>query len=446
VWPGPSAFLSRVAHPWPSVREVLSIVRAHWSAIKTGYVGALTLYALIAPSFVHGAANAGFVVGLLALVPAVVISRHVVLRYRVPREAVLMDPSASSRRAQQVELASAEEEGFDPWWRSSPFETRWFEDFFAFWWKETTVPCQGVSIVRDQGSLGADDYVGIPDADVVPRFPARKKAVLVRMSPFFTDVDRRLHCATADWELTKWVDHHIHEFQRDNPTVSVFGVDGRLPHPGLICVHTIVSTADGWILFSLRSERTDYFPRSWSTTFEEQVEAGATATAAQQDLTVFDTIQRGLKEEFGDGLAQRGLTATCLAVGREHIVDEERGVLSCAVLAAARLDAPLRMVWESLSAPGQVEDIGEHAGWMACRFGTQADVNLLLKMMHPRRKVGLGPALVKDHARLGVDVSVHPDSSRDIWAPSGFGWHPTSRPRLYLWSRWAVRERILKPR
>ena len=106
------------------------------------------------------------------------------------------------------------------------------------------MPCDGVLIALDQGVLGANDYHGIPADDVVPRIPHRKKAVLVRMSPFFSDTERDLHCATVDWELTKWVDHHIREFQEANPTVSAFGIEDRLVFPGLLCIHTVLSTAD----------------------------------------------------------------------------------------------------------------------------------------------------------------------------------------------------------
>jgi hypothetical protein len=51
---------------------------------------------------------------------------------------------------------------------------------------------------------------------------------------------------------------------------------------------------------------------------------------------------------------------------------------------------------------------------------------------------------VRDHPKLGVEVQVHPSSNRAIFAPAGFGWHPTSRARLFLWSEWATREGMLK--
>jgi hypothetical protein len=82
------------------------------------------LYALIAPSFVRGASNVAFIVGLLVLVPLAVVGRHRLVRRLAPVHGLPMDPSAKSSRAKQFELEKAAAEGFDPWWDIASSQTR----------------------------------------------------------------------------------------------------------------------------------------------------------------------------------------------------------------------------------------------------------------------------------------------------------------------------------
>lgn len=428
---------SCIRYPLP----MQSLWRAHWSTVKTGYVGALTLYALIAPAFVHSAINAALVLAILVLVPGAVLARYAVsLRQLRRREPWVGEPSYPSRRAINDELRRDDGSSRTVWWDRA--EGKWFDEFFAFWWKVTTVPCESITLVVDERPLTVAQYEGIPPNAVTPAKPERKKAALVRLSPFLSDSDRQIHCAPIDWEFTQWVGHHLPEFEHANPQATVFGVSDQIPFPGLICVHTLLSTMDGWVLFSLRSQQTDYFAGAWSASFEEQVEIGPTTTARQRDSTVLDTMRRGVTEELGSELARYPMTTTCLGVGREHVLTGEQAVLNCGVLAALHIHAPLSAIWHALDDPGQAEDLFEHLGWFACRFSRAADVAMFLAEMRNRE---FGPRDILAHHGLGVDVRVHPASSEYIRAGDRFRWHPTSRARLHLWSRWAFQHGPLAP-
>lgn len=407
-----------------------SRLRAQWATIKTGYVGALTLYALIGPSFLHGLDNVVAVFGLLVLVPAAVIGHHeVTVRQRPSLAPAVFRPSEHSERALFKELQAVEHIPDATWW--DPAHGRWFKDFFAFWWKETPVPAGSVSLLVDPDELSASRYSAVPTGKVQPAKPLRKKAVLLSMSPFLSDSDRALHCAPTDWELTQWVEQHLEDFRKQNPDVSAFGVKGRLPFPGLICVHTLLVTQDNWVIISLRSQHTSFFRESWSASFEEQVEIGHPVGAVQTDMALHDTIVRGLKEEFGSELSSFDLTTTCMAVGREYLVEKERGVLNCGVLATARLGAPLQVVWASLDKSGQVEDKSENAFWFAARFGSAREVDALLEATDGRR---FSPETVRADHRLGVDINVYPHCNLPKGSAGTFPWHPTSQARLHLWA------------
>jgi hypothetical protein len=413
------------------------------STIKTVYVGALTVYSVIGTSFLHGWANVAAVAVILVLVPASVVLFHTVTAPADPVDKLLRTP-AGARAPLEDEIGRAEQQGRTTWWADSSPESRWFDGLFAFWWKARGVPADTVRIVLDSPPLTAATFAGVPAEEVVPQRPDRKKAALVRASTFLSDVPPTLSCAPLDYELHMWVDHNGRAFRQNNSEASLFGVDGWETYPGLLCTHNVLMTSDHWLLLCLRSARTDFFPNSWSLSFEEQVEVGDCGTSKQEDASVGDTVRRGVRQEFGEMVSQQLRQVTLLALGRENSDTETRSVRSAAAVTVAELASPLAHVWRSLSKPGWIQDMSEGTAWMAWRFSDRRDVVSVLRRFPPGHSSGITAASIRNNHRLAVEVQVSPASSARLNQPGGFGWHPTSRARLLLWSEWAVAVGLLR--
>jgi hypothetical protein len=428
---------------------VPNLSRALWrqvigasSTIKTVYVGALTLYSIVGTTFLHGWANVVAVACILVFVPASVVLIHVLSAPKDPLDQLLNTP-ARVRAPLEDEIRRATQQGLTTWWADSSLESRWFDNLYVFWWKARGVPADSVRIVLDSPPLTSQSFAGVPTQDVAPQRPDRKKAALVRASTFLSDVPPTLNCAPLDYELNMWVDRNGSEFRRLNNEASLFGVEDWTPYPGILCTHNVLMTSDHWLLLCLRSPRTDFFPNSWSLSFEEQAEVGGGPDGKQIDASVGDTARRGVREEFGEQVSQGIRQITLLALGRENSDTETRSVRSAAGLTVVELDSPLANVWRSLSAPGRVQDLSESTGWMAWRFSGRGDVVSLLRQFPPGSS-GITPSRIRNNHRLAVEVQEYPSNSARLREIGGFGWHPTSRSRLLLWAEWAVETGALR--
>lgn len=420
---------------------LLERVRSSSSTIKTWYVGALTMYTiLLAPIQVNFLTNLVFVGAILLGIPLLVVAFH----RRSPADSAdrLLRPPSTLRSQLNDELAIAHEQGVQAWWEVSAHEARWFEEYFAFWWKAEGLTADRIALTERGRALVAADYNDVPAGEVVPMQPSRSKASLVATSPFYSDSDLAIYYRRIDYELCMWVDRNAKRFTRANPDVSLFGVEEWLPYPSMICTHNVIALRDGWVVFTLRNPRTDFFPEAWSVSFEEQVEVGTPDGATIVDRTIGGAVRRGVREEFGP-IASNAITSiTALAVGRTFATAEHRSVRSCDVLNVVRLDLSPDELWAALADTGDIPDIAESTGWMACRFSHRHDVQTLLKH-YPRNEPKLNSSRLSEDHRIEAQVNICPMSLDRLSRDRGYQWHPTSRARLLLWSLWANRSGLL---
>jgi hypothetical protein len=328
------------------------------------------------------------------------------------------------------------------WWHPSTVaDKNWIENLFVFWASKEGLDAGRIRLeVEYPLTMEAFEGVFLDDPELVPKQPERKKAALGWMSAFVTDDDAVLHCHAIDWEFARWAETNYDAFYAANRSahggLSVFGVAGWTPFPAITCVHTVVETSDGWIVFSLRNlASVAYYPEQWSVSFEEQVEIGG---KPGPDATIHDTIARGLREEFG--VVAPEVAATCLAVTREFgklpptTVTHDRAtrVLATAVVATALLPLTLDEFWPLLHRRWlRPPDQHENTAWMACRFQSWEDVEALLR--HAPTGTLLSPSYIRNRW-LGFEVTEPPFAEP---LEGGFTWHGTSRARLYLWGQHA---------
>ncbi|QIG44677.1 hypothetical protein G5V58_19530 [Nocardioides anomalus] len=414
-------------------RLVLGLV----PTIKTVYVGALTIYALLGAPVLSPWVNVVAVAGILAAVPVGVVVLNVLT---APRDevATLLRPTADQRGTPAREMDRAHSQGVGTWWSEIADRARWFDEYFAYWWKYVGIPADDIHIRLTHPALTPSTYEGVPSDLVEPRQPHRKKAALVRASNLLSDSVHELDCAPFDYELATWVSHHPSAFASANGDVSVFGLDESIPYPGVLCSHNVLMTADGWVVWSLRNSRTDFHPNAWSVSFEEQVEVGRRLDGAQQlDLTLGDTVRRGVAEEFGQETSDAIAALHTVAIGSEIVDTPARSVRGGAPLTVVELSFSRAELWRSLRRPAAIRDADEATAWMAIRFARAQDAVALLTGFPPNSRK-LHPQRIREAGRIAAEVSVHPTSTERLAEETGFGWHPTSRVRLLLWSQWAV--------
>lgn len=384
---------------------------------------------LLAPAL-HGWSNAAAVLGLLVVVPLVVIGLQQSRRAQI-ETSQLLQPSLEAEDELADELERASRESLGTWWEETRHETRWFDGFFAFWFKYDGVAADGVELRLTEPQPKSSHYKGLVRAELTPALPHKKKAMFLRASTFLSDVQPFIECAPIDYELNMWVDRHGEHFRAANPRVSLYGVEGWRPYPCLTCTHNVVTTADGYVLLSLRNARTDFFPNSWSVSFEEQIEVGPDQTGAQTDRTVGGAVRRGLAEELGLG-ADDVARIRMMALGRERTDIPGRSVRSAAVITHVQLAVPLAVLWQRLENPGHVPDLAESRGWMALRFARRTHVLDLLGSQSLKQDRGLSPEALE--RTPGIEVETLATYAEGITALGGHGWHPTARARLLLWA------------
>jgi hypothetical protein len=268
------------------------------------------------------------------------------------------------------------------------------------------------------------------DFDYPANTPGRQKVAFASMSEFHTDGAKTLHVAPVEYGMVRFLETRWADFQPGNPDGSVFGVTGWRPVPSLLVAHSVVITQDGWVLLARRSADRHYFPGAWSASFEEQVDIGP-ADRGTGDRTIFDTVARGLAEEF-DLPSPSIESVRVLSVGRECYQSDRRLVLNAAVICGVVLDSPLQELWAHLSDTTAAIDRSEHDAWMGLRPIPPHRLDEVVPLTQGERDFYL-PDLERSGFELRVLGSLPIDDKP-------LTWHPTSSARLSLCS--ALLERL----
>lgn len=331
--------------------------------------------------------------------------------------------------AKDRELAAIAARNGSVWWHNP--SSGWFGSYFAFWCKVGTFPCDEMMLVVDQGLYGAQRF------GVKPKWDGPKdKLTIVSASWFSTDAsDNEIHCGVTNYGFAfKWAKDHVEELLSSRVSPSVFGADDRPAYPGIAGVHTLIQTADGFVLFALRNDTTvTYHQLTWSASFEESITYDRDDQDAC-DKTVLDTIVRGLRDEWGIP-ASAIEASTVLAIGREFVrIDEKRLDLSASILTVIRLNADLDTVWKWLARRLEIPDIDEHRAWAAVPFTSRKDLLQLLRFARDRTQGrNLFHEFADSYPSAGEIVSYPGGPTTDV---EDRGLMPTSAARLYLGSRW----------
>jgi hypothetical protein len=219
------------------------------------------------------------------------------------------------------ELAEAPRDNADIWWRLRPKSGVWLGEYFAFWRKTATKPCDQVWYGFDEQrpDYPVGDYGAARFGEPSSRDGSWSKATVVHASPgLLSDDDAtRVYCGLTNYNFSHHWAEENHQRLLDQPSrASLFGVSGRLAFPGIGVLHALMCTSDGYIVFSLRSIAPDFYKLKWSATFEEQIwldRRDHVVDRADGDRHVLDTVVGGLDEEFA--LDATNLAAhTCLAI------------------------------------------------------------------------------------------------------------------------------------
>ena len=342
----------------------------------------------------------------------------------------LFEPCPEGRDMLEKELAGAAL-GSATWWPGGG--NRWFGEYYAFWHRTLTTPCEKVGIEYIVDRYDSSYYGVSPEQD-----GDNDKAIIVGAKLLGDNPHKRLICAKTTWNFAhEWAKKHADDLLLMPSHPSVFGLVDRKAYPGIAGVHTLLQTSDGFLLFGLRAMQVDFHEGTWSASFEESVAAGGREFTGpvRGDATVLDVITGGLFEEWGIESTDV-TTSSFLAVGREYVRTKEgRLDLSSSVLAAARLKLTLSEVWESLAdAPG-IRDRDEHSAWAGVCFPSRTHLLGFLAAA-PRRRDNID-LLVNLATAVGAELQFFPGGAST--GISDFGLMPTSAARLYLGSGWLAR-------
>lgn len=319
-------------------------------------------------------------------------------------------------------------EGEKPFWWSHRGETLWLGNMFAFWTKVPGLDAGQVRFSIDPMVADRSSYPELPSSFEYPENTAgRQKVAFRNMVGFTSDETARLVVVPIEFGLKRYVEIHWREFFQQATRCSVFGVENYRPVPSITVAHCAVVTSDGWILLARRSSGRDYFPRAWSVSFEEQVDIGsAVSEDGSGDQTVWDTVTRGLAEEFG---VHRNLVdfVRVLCVGRECVLAPTGLVANAAIVCYARLRIPLADLWVTLEDFAGPIDRSENDAWAAIRA---KDPTQLAETTSPSGARNV--LTLSDISRIrGVELEIFSGSLPEA-ADGVLEWHPTGPARLGL--------------
>ncbi|MGO9761524.1 MAG: hypothetical protein ACLP1Q_09745 [Solirubrobacteraceae bacterium] len=329
------------------------------------------------------------------------------------------------------ELDEATLDQSETWWTGG----LWLGKYFAFWFKTLTTPCEEIALAYRDDIYDARRF-GEDDVDA----PKEKATLIEAPKQLGDNPAKQVICGKTNWGLAHiWAKDHYGELLEHPSNLSVYGVRGRPVYPGILGVHTLVRTSDGFVLFALRSPQVDFHELTWSASFEESVSVDAREFTGPLtgDRTVLDPIHGGLYEEWGieeDAI----IDSTCLAIGREWVRErQEHGSwlnLSPTILTACRLKLSLQDVWASLDATGSIRDRDEHRAWAGCRFTDREDVLRFVAAARGRSgNIDLLQHLSREAAGR-VEMQLYPGGAVDNIRDRGL--MPTSAARLVLGSAW----------
>jgi hypothetical protein len=343
----------------------------------------------------------------------------------------LFEPCHEGHERLGRELDEAASAQTETWWTGG----LWLGKYFAFWSKTLPTPCEEIAITYTDDVYDAARFV---DDDVDA--PKEKATLIEAPKQLGDNPTKQVMCGVTNWGLAHvWAKDHSAELLEHPSNLSVFGVGGRPVYPGILGVHTLVCTSDGFVLFALRSPQVDFHELTWSASFEESISVDAREFTGPLtgDATILDPIHGGLYEEWGieeDAIHD----STCLAIGREWVREQhEQGSrlnLSPTILAACRLKLSLREVWASLDAATSIRDREEHRSWAGCHFTDRDDVLRFVAAARGRHhKTNLLKDLYRE-AGSRIDLQFYPGGAVDnVWDR---GLMPTSAARLVLGSAW----------
>ncbi len=352
----------------------------------------------------------------------------------VDTAAACFDDCLEAKDRYDEELGAGGSEHPRTWWHRG--SSAWLGSFFAFWFKTVTTPCEEIFYEYDWEDVYDPERFAVtaPEGD-------NPKAVVVSATPFNTDNPRKtLNCGVTSWDFChKWAETHSGLLLKSSAQPSIFGVLDRTTYPGLMAVHALLYTKDGYILFALRSgpPHVDFLPETWSVSFEEQVSLTPREHTPHipYDKTVLDTIEAGMHEEWG--LPRSAIEiSSCLAIGREYIKiatkTPPRLILNFGVITAVRLSIDLATVWRYLDDAPRIRDRDEHKAWAGCRFKKEQDVRTFLKAVRPSTR----SENIWEHTKNSLGLDLVPYDKGEPPDVGDFGVTPGSAVRLLLGADW----------
>lgn len=421
-------------------------VRLLWPVISAPLVIWLGIYGVLASVFPEVMGRIPPAVRLTILVLSVVAIVAIPVVADIRRKPPASDLWFSMRdteieRALVSELQLAEANSRATYWERSASEG--FPTFFPFWWKYQGHPAYAVALQCD-GDLNCSWYQGLPDELEVdkdsnpkpldPKDLIRRKFVLANIEKDLSDQPFALRGYRMNYGMLSWVEDNELQFRAANPQVSLFGVTGWTPYPSLLAAACIVVTSDLWVLFCLRPQSpiVDYFPNTWSVSFEEQAQVSNNEPDRPPDRSLFEVATRGLKEEFGIAASQVD-HAICLAVGREYS-DIGRSIRNTMAVVLIRLALNWAEAKPIISNHRAQRDSRECAARMGCRFEGPADVLALINQVPVTNDSGIGPSVNKRIPTIEVELV----KASQALSSGGYGWHPASRVRLEMLAKYLL--------
>lgn len=334
----------------------------------------------------------------------------------IPEPADTRPGEIRGRARLEEELDAARLKGASPWW--DPQGASWYGDVFLFWSKAgLAIPSDEIALryepIRyDARSFGLPEHVDAP----------RDKAILLGATSLLSDDPQKsLRVASTNWGVVQWAERNAATVMSARE-VSVFGIEGTAPFPSLISAQVVVTTADGWLVLSLRSRYVDYYPGTWSATLTESVEAGS-----PRDASLLSVARRGIEQEIGPRASSHIDFHTCLGIGREYAPESQgRLVLNATVPVGCRLSCTLEDVWDALDDGDYVRDREEHSAWVAIRSYAPTTRTFL------DRSLRGGFSLVDLLDAFGRDNVAVCKRSGDLDPNVRFEWAPPSPAALYL--------------
>jgi hypothetical protein len=192
-------------------------------------------------------------------------------------------------------------------------------------------------------------------------------------------------------------------------------------------VHCFVVTSDGWIILARRSAIRNYYPRAWSASFEKHVIlASPFDLTPSGDVTILDTVARGLLDEFGVA-SSHIRSAKVVSVGRECVLAPTGLIINLAVIGSVFIGLTLEEVWSSLKDLSSAIDRTENDAWV----GLRVDIPERLADIVASSRLGSMWTISNLNGLIGVELDIYNRSLRE----AGEGillWHPTSAARLGL--------------